>query len=931
MSRIIVKQLPKHITEDKLRNIFGAKGTITDLQLKYTPDGKFRQFCFVGYSTEEEAQDAIQHFNNSCIQTSRVRVESCAALGSESKPQSWSKHAKDSKHNLDKLKAAEEEKEKKASPGSESKKKEKAKKDTKVVEILGKHKDDPEFQEFLQAHDKTRTLWGNDLGVSEQNPEKEDEDEDEAEPTAAPNDGGVDADGDEPAGDEEESPVDEEAEKLAEKPISDLEYMKSLMAGKAAESTAAAASSKKSKVEKSSLDLFTIKIHNVPYNTKRQEVLKFFKPLKPYSVRLPGKVHGFCYVGFKTEKDMAKAMVKNKSFIKGKQVFFSDFTEKNKVTKASKSGLPPPNAPSESGANSKWKHQHDGLSKEENISESGRIFFRNLAYTTTEEELQKLFEEYGPVVEVNLPVDKLTRKIKGFGTVTYMMPEHALKAFNALDGTDFHGRLLHLLPGKELDNKDQNELDEDDSSLTFKQKKALKLKKSAQKPIGWNTLFLGPNAVADILAKQFKTSKERILDTSEGGSSAAVRLALGETQIVIEMKKFLEDEGVRLSAFDEPSQKRSKTVILAKNLPAATELSELSPIFSRFGPIGRLVLPPSGVTALIEFCEPSEARQAFKKLAYSKFKNAPLYLEWAPEQTFATTLSGEPIIPKTEKEEPKEKEPKRAPTPEVKEESKPEPVDDEEPEPDTTIFLRNLNFKTVKETVLEHFRHLGAIHSVEIAKRKDPQNPQQFSSLGYGFIQFKKASVADHALKNLQLTHIDGNPVELKRSDRVLKNQNEDASRRGQSAQKKQTGTKILVRNIPFQAQYREVREVFKAFGELRSLRIPKKVTAGEDAHRGFGFVDFITKADAKRAFDALSASTHLYGRRLVLEWASHDDQNDLDELRKRTAARFDDTQAGTAAKQSRRAFFDVEGNIQAPEENEEEEENLGRGHVRDR
>jgi len=63
----------------------------------------------VGYSSEEEAQSAIRHFNNTCIQTSRVRVESCAALGSEDKPQSWSKYAKDSKKNLDKLKAKEEE------------------------------------------------------------------------------------------------------------------------------------------------------------------------------------------------------------------------------------------------------------------------------------------------------------------------------------------------------------------------------------------------------------------------------------------------------------------------------------------------------------------------------------------------------------------------------------------------------------------------------------------------------------------------------------------------------------------------------------------------------------------------------------------------------------------------------------------------------
>ncbi|KAH8259063.1 hypothetical protein KR038_012169 [Drosophila bunnanda] len=925
MSRIIVKQLPKHITEDKLRQIFGAQGTVTDLQLKYTPDGKFRQFCFVGYSSEDEAQAAIRHLNNTCIQTSRVRVESCAALGSESKPQSWSKYAKDSKKNLDKLKAEEEAKE---DPKKRSDKEKKTKDDT-VEKILGKRKDDPEFQEFLQAHDKSRTLWGNDLGINgNQNEEENDEDkseQDEEDTPAGRDDSGVDAD----AGDEEAAPDDEDEEdmgKLAEKPISDLEYMKSLMAGKAA--TPATPSKKAAKADKSDLELFTIKIHNVPYNTKRQEVLKFFKPLKPYSVRLPSKVHGFCYVGFKTEKDMVKGMLKNKSFIKGKQVFFSDFTEKNKVTKAGKTGGGPAASPSsaETG-NAKWQQQQDGLSKEDDISESGRIFFRNLAYTTTEEELRQLFEQYGPVVEVNLPVDKLTRKIKGFGTVTYMMPKHALEAFNTLDGTDFHGRLLHLLPGKDIAEKSaQDDLDENDASLSFKQKKALKLKKNAQKPIGWNTLFLGANAVAEILAKQFKTTKERILDTNDGGSSAAVRLALGETQIVIEMKRFLEAEGVRLNAFDEPPKRRSNTVILAKNLPAATETSELTPAFSRFGPIGRIVLPPSGVTALIEYCDPSEARQAFKKLAYSKFKNAPLYLEWAPDDVFTTTLSGEAVIPQSQpKEEKKEEEQEKTEKPEesqkeTSQEEKPIAEDaDDEPEPNTTLFLRNLNFKTVQETVEKHFRHLGSIHTVEIAKRKDPENPRQLNSLGYGFIQFKKSAVADHALKNMQLTHIDGNPVELKRSDRVLKSHDQAGAQRRLAAQKLQTGTKILVRNIPFQAQYREVRDIFKAFGELRSLRIPKKAAGGEETHRGFGFVDYMSKAEAKRAFEALSASTHLYGRRLVLEWSANDDSQDVEELRKRTAAKFGNSQAATAAKRSRRAFFDVEAVAPAGDEDEED------------
>ncbi|XP_017870342.1 PREDICTED: probable RNA-binding protein 19 [Drosophila arizonae] len=918
MSRIIVKQLPKQISEDKLRNIFGTKGTITDLQLKYTPDGKFRQFCFVGYSSEAEAQAAIKHFNNTCIQTSRVRVEPCAALGSEEKPQSWSKYAKDSKKNLEKLKAAQ--------PVTK-KVNEKKERTNKVDEILAKHKDDPAFQEFMQAHDKTRALWANDAGIVAAQPDKETVD---AQPENNEKVKETSDDDDDNDDDEEEQVEEEESQpvKLAEKPISDMEYMKSLMAGKAEAEAKPSTESKsktkgKAKQDKADLQLFTIKIHNVPYKAKRSDIIKFFKPLKPYSVRLPSKVHGFCYVGFKTEHDMARGMMKNKSFILGKQVFFSDFTDKNQVTKAKKSGeAMDANSNPITNVNAKWQQQQDSLSHEENISESGRIFFRNLAYTTTEEDLQKLFEPFGPLVEVNLPVDKVTRQIKGFGTVTFMMPEHALKAFNALDGTDFHGRLLHLLPGKELDNA-QEPVEDNDPNLSFKQKKALKLKQNAQKPIGWNTLFLGANAVAEILAKQFKMSKERILDTSEGGSSAAVRLALGETQIVVEMKKFLEEEGVRLSAFDEPTQKRSKTVILAKNLPAATEVADLTPIFSKFGPIGRIVLPPSGVTALIEFCDPSEARQAFKKLAYSKFKNVPLYLEWAPEDTFTKTLNGEAIIPKTEPKpepEPKTEQEKEL---ELEQKPKPDPVAedaDDEPEPNTTIFLRNLNFKTVTQTIQEHFQSLGTIHTIEIAKRKDPQNPKQLNSLGYGFIQFKRAAVAAQALKDMQLTKIDGNLVELKRSDRVLKTQ-DDGARRRQVAQKKQTGTKILVRNIPFQAHHHEVRDIFKAFGELTSLRLPKKMTPGEDSHRGFCFVDYTTKADAKRAFDALSASTHLYGRRLVLEWASNEDQQDVEELRKRTAIKFDGSQAAVEAKRSRRAYFDVDSNVpQETEDNEDEE-----------
>ena len=54
----------------------------------------------------------------------------------------------------------------------------------------------------------------------------------------------------------------------------------------------------------------------------------------------------------------------------------------------------------------------------------------------------------GQLSEVHIPIDRLSRKPKGFAYVTFMFPEHAAKAFEVLDGSTFQGRILHLHPSK---------------------------------------------------------------------------------------------------------------------------------------------------------------------------------------------------------------------------------------------------------------------------------------------------------------------------------------------------------------------------------------------------------------------------------------------------------------------------------------------------
>lgn len=101
MSRLIIKNLPNGVgypseshhpvkvnsawatwkrecflqmKEERFKSMFAAFGTVTDCSLKFTKDGKFRKFGFVGFRSEEEANRALKHLNKSFVDTSRVTV-----------------------------------------------------------------------------------------------------------------------------------------------------------------------------------------------------------------------------------------------------------------------------------------------------------------------------------------------------------------------------------------------------------------------------------------------------------------------------------------------------------------------------------------------------------------------------------------------------------------------------------------------------------------------------------------------------------------------------------------------------------------------------------------------------------------------------------------------------------------------------------------
>jgi len=788
MSRVIVKNLPKTITEDRLIKHFSSHGTVTDVKLMKTKDGVFRKFAFVGFQNDDESHKAMGFFNKTFIDSSKIVVESAIPFGDGNLARPWSKYSAGSSANdANQGSTAIDKKRKKLKSGNES------------------DSEDEEFQEFLDVHKKDRTIWGNDETVMSGKKRNVDE--------------------------------------AVSDSSSDEEY----------DQEVTGSSNKIKKLEPSKVPTtdevsgpeipshrYTVVLKGIPFAATEADIKKFFHPLAYRTVRMTldkkGRPSGKCFVDFKSESDLRKSLKYNKKYMGPRYVeVFRDTG-----TKAEKDGVP-------QNQRKNFTFSSNLPDESKDSADSGCLFVRNLPYECTDEQLKSHFEKIGPVSVIDLPLTK-NNKTKGFAYVTFLFPEHAIKTTNELTFKPFQGRLIHIIPSNKVDEEGN-----EDDSTDFKKKKLKKQKQSLQDGKCWNTLFLNQNAVSEYLAHRLKVSKSDVLDPNSENS--AIQLALGETQLLQEIKEFLTNEGVILDAFT--SSKRSKRIIVCKNIPFGTQERELNELFSEHGSIGRLVLPPTGTIALIEYLDPSEAMKAYKKLSYSKFKHIPLYLEWAPEETFSEQFKpSDKKVYKTVDE-------------------------DLENMEHATLFVKNLNFDTTEAQLKAFFEKSGSVTSVSIAKKPSPKSANGFLSRGYGFVEFGSKESAKDAMKKLNGKLLQDYAVELKLSEKQISKVPETVEK---ARNLKEASAKLLIKNIPFETTRKDLRKLFSAFGDIKHIRLPKKL-AGTGDHRGFAFVEFSSIAEARKAFEATGDSTHIYGRRLVVEWAKEDAT--VAEMREKTAEVF--------------------------------------------
>ncbi|GAB5591932.1 Multiple RNA-binding domain-containing protein 1 [Umbelopsis nana] len=831
-----------------------------------TSDGQSRRFAFIGYRTEKEAVRARKYFNDTYIDTSKITVEKSKPIGDKSLPRPWSSHSVGSSANLQKQTLPNNKQNSKLDvkekDGKTDSQKEESEKKKQHLAKLYEDLENPKLKEYLgvmSSRTKGRTWANDDIAASKEDdlpngkPSKKSAPKIATVAVANRKTGGTgqlltkthvtfDDSDDElyeslPSAEKEDEKEDEskDEDKAAINNMSDMDYLRSRMTLEDAE------------------------------NDEEDEDIE--------------------------EGDDSMEQKKDESDNEGGD-YVDEESDKEEMDVDTSEPAPEVAAKSPTQPEPINLPIQPETSPIDQISDTGRLFVRNLPYTCTEEDLKKIFAKFGPLSEVHMPITKDTKKPKGFAYILYLLPEHAIKAYEALDQQFFQGRLLHILPAKEKPQaKEESDTGPNGAKLSsIKKQKDSQRKAQAGSDFNWNSLFMSGDAIAASIADRLGVSKADVLNPE--ADNQAVRLALAETQIITETKEFFDKHGIVLDAFSK--KERSDTVILVKNIPYGTSEDELRSLFGKHGDLGRVLLPPAKTIAVVEFLEPSEARSAFAALAYRRFKDTLIYLEKAPQGVFSSKYDPSATLKAAAD---KTTEGKKAVSG-----SELVGVDNDATDLDavegSTLFVKNLNFSTTPETLKKAFSSIQGYRSSRINVKDDPKHPSKKLSMGFGFVEYDTKQNAEKAMKAMQGYNLDGHSLQIKFSHR--KSNSNETTKPG-AAKATGNGTKLIVRNVPFEATKKDLRELFGSFGQLKSLRIPKKFNGG---HRGFAFLELMTKQEAKNVYDNMS-SIHLYGRHLVLEWATEDEG--VEALREKTSKKFSREEQGPGGRGGKRQRVDLD------------------------
>jgi RNA recognition motif-containing protein len=84
------------------------------------------------------------------------------------------------------------------------------------------------------------------------------------------------------------------------------------------------------------------------------------------------------------------------------------------------------------------------------------LYVSNLSFHTTDDDLRKLFAQYGTVSSARVITDRETGRSRGFGFVEMESTNDANEAMKNLNNKEIEGRMMAVVVAKEKENKGNN-------------------------------------------------------------------------------------------------------------------------------------------------------------------------------------------------------------------------------------------------------------------------------------------------------------------------------------------------------------------------------------------------------------------------------------------------------------------------------------------
>jgi multiple RNA-binding domain-containing protein 1 len=215
--------------------------------------------------------------------------------------------------------------------------------------------------------------------------------------------------------------------------------------------------------------------------------------------------------------------------------------------------------------------------------------------------------------------------------------------------------------------------------------------------------------------------------------------------------------------------------------------------------------------AVIKMTNEAEAKVAFRSLAYRPIGSSVMYLEWAPE-SMAISEPQRVVVPSKPQDADRVPESKS-------EDGVVEKDDGDRQEMGSTLYVKNLSFATTSARLASAFNSLNSFLFARVQTKPDPKKPGDTLSMGYGFVGFRTADAAQRAQRAMDRFNLDGHSLQVKFAQSHERTDPVESSAKGKD--KKSKSTKLIVKNVPFEATKKELRQLFGCvhlFDSLKSL-----------------------------------------------------------------------------------------------------------------